>query len=218
MYLKIEEEFKKKSWLRLSQLAFFGIYFLLAIPFGCFFVKYADRNLWLWILLYAVVFYVGVYIFIIAKVHKSKDFFWKNVMDIDINIKLYQMQVHDNDIKLLKDILKKHNINTRPKQLEAIRHYQTLIPRNVIGGSSFLSVLAFSISIIALILDDKVYYNTENLQFIISLLLVVSLLYLIFHLLNKSIFKLFGSAELYKRLESSISEIYMDNEKQPKND
>jgi len=75
VYLTIEEEFKKKSWLRLSQLAFFGIYFLLAIPFGWFFVKYADRNLWLWILLYVVVFYVGVYIFIIAKVHKSKDFF-----------------------------------------------------------------------------------------------------------------------------------------------
>jgi len=50
-------------------------------------------------------------------------------MDIDINIKLYQLQVHDNDIKLLMDILKKHNINTRPKQLEAIRHYQTPIDK-----------------------------------------------------------------------------------------
>ena len=218
MYIKIEEEFKKKSWLRISRIVFFVIYFLLAIPFALLCLQYAEKNLWLWILLYAVVFYVGVYIFIIVRVHKNKDFSWRNIINIDVNVKLYRMQVHDNDIKLLKEILKKHNINTRPKQLEAIRHYQTLIPRNVIGGSSFLSVLAFSISIIALVLDDKIYYNTENLKFIFLMLLVVSLIYIFFYLLNKSIFRLFGSAELYKRLESSISEIYMDNEKISKND
>ena len=164
-------------------------------------------------ILYGVVFYIGVYVFIITKVCKSEDFHWKNVMDIEINTKLYQIQTHDKDIGILKIILKEHNVNTRPKQLEAIRHYQALIPRNIIGGSSFISVLAFAISIIALILDDKVYYNEENLKFIFTFLFVVSLIYLIFYLFNKNIFKLFGSAELYKRLESSISEIYMDNEK-----
>ena len=92
-----------------------------------------------------------------------------NIMDIEINTKLYQIQTHDKDIEILKIILKEHNVNTRPKQLEAIRHYQALIPRNIIGGSSFISVLAFAISIIALILDDKVYYNEENLKFIFTL-------------------------------------------------
>ena len=214
MYLKIEEEFKKKSLLRRSQIAFFSIYFLLAILVAWICMKYVDDNrIWLYIILYGVVFYIGVYVFIITKVCKSKDFHWKNVMDIEINTKLYQIQTHDKDIKILKIILKEHNVNTRPKQLEAIRHYQALIPRNIIGGSSFISVLAFAISIIALILDDKVYYNEENLEFIFTFLFVVSLIYLIFCFLNKNIFKLFGSAELYKRLESSISEIYMDNEK-----
>ena len=214
MYLKIEEEFKKKSLLRRSQIAFFSIYFLLAILVAWICMKYVDDNrIWLYIILYGVVFYIGVYVFIITKVCKSEDFHWKNVMDIEINTKLYQIQTHDKDIEILKIILKEHNVNTRPKQLEAIRHYQALIPRNIIGGSSFISVLAFAISIIALILDDKVYYNEENLKFIFTFLFVVSLIYLIFYLFNKNIFKLFGSAELYKRLESSISEIYMDNEK-----
>ena len=214
MYLKIEEEFKKKSLLRRSQIAFLGIYFLLAFLLAWFCMKYvADNRIWLYILLYGVAFYIGVYIFIITKVCKSEDFHWKNIMDIEINTKLYQMQTHDKDIEILKIILKEHNVNTRPKQLEAIRHYQALIPRNIIGGGSFISVLAFAISIIALILDDKVYYNEENLKFIFTFLLAVSIIYLIFYLLNKNIFKLFGSAELYKRLESSISEIYMDNEK-----
>ena len=214
MYLKIEEEFKKKSLLRRSQIAFLGTYFLLAFLLAWFCMKYVDYNrMWLYILLYGVVFYIGVYVFIIIKVCKSEDFHWKNVMDIEINTKLYQIQTHDKDIEILKIILKEHNVNTRPKQLEAIRHYQALIPRNIIGGSSFISVLAFAISIIALILDDKVYYNEENLKFIFTFLFVVSLIYLIFYLFNKNIFKLFGSAELYKRLESSISEIYMDNEK-----
>ena len=214
MYLKIEEEFKKKSLLRRSRIAFFSIYFLLAILVAWICMKYVDDNrTWLYIILYGVVFYIGVYVFIITKVCKSEDFHWKNVMDIEINTKLYQIQTHDKDIEILKIILKEHNVNTRPKQLEAIRHYQALIPRNIIGGSSFISVLAFAISIIALILDDKVYYNEENLKFIFTFLFVVSLIYLIFYFLNKNIFKLFGSAELYKRLESSISEIYMDNEK-----
>ena len=214
MYLKIEEEFKKKSLLRRSQIAFFSIYYLLAILVVWICMKYVDDNrTWLYIILYGVVFYIGVYVFVITKVCKSKDFHWKNVMDIEINTKLYQIQTHDKDIEILKIILKEHNVNTRPKQLEAIRHYQALIPRNIIGGSSFISVLAFAISIIALILDDKVYYNEENLKFIFAFLFVVSLIYLIFYFLNKNIFKLFGSAELYKRLESSISEIYMDNEK-----
>ena len=214
MYLKIEEEFKKKSLLRRSQIAFLGIYFLLAFLLAWFCMKYvADNRIWLYIILYGVVFYIGVYVFIITKVCKSEDFHWKNVMDIEINTKLYQIQTHDKDIEILKIILKEHNVNTRPKQLEAIRHYQALIPRNIIGGSSFISVLAFAISIIALILYDKVYYNEENLKFIFTFLFVVSLIYLIFYFLNKNIFKLFGSAELYKRLESSISEIYMDNEK-----
>ena len=214
MYLKIEEEFKKKSLLRRSQIAFFSIYFLLAILVAWICMKYVDDNrIWFYIILYGVVFYIGVYVFVITKVCKSEDFHWKNVMDIEINTKLYQIQTHDKDIEILKIILKEHNVNTRPKQLEAIRHYQTLIPRNIIGGSSFISVLAFAISIIALILDDKVYYNEENLKFIFTFLFVVSLIYLIFYFLNKNIFKLFGSAELYKRLESSISEIYMDNEK-----
>ena len=214
MYLKIEEEFKKKSLLRRSKIAFFIIYFLLAILVAWICMKYVDDNrIWLYIILYGVVFYIGVYVFIIIKVCKSKDFHWKNVMNIEINTKLYQIQTHDKDIEILKIILKEHNVNTRPKQLEAIRHYQALIPRNIIGGSSFISVLAFAISIIALILDDKVYYNEENLKFIFTFLFVVSLIYLIFYFLNKKIFKLFGSAELYKRLESSISEIYMDNEK-----
>ena len=214
MYLKIEEEFKKKSLLRRSQIAFFSIYFLLAILVAWICMKYVDDNrIWLYIILYGVVFYIGVYVFIITKVCKSEDFHWKNVMDIEINTKLYQIQTHDKDIEILKIILKEHNVNTRPKQLEAIRHYQALIPRNIIGGSSFISVLAFAISIIALILDDKVYYNEENLKFIFTFLFVVSLIYLIFYLFNKNLFKLFGSAELYKRLESSISEIYMDNEK-----
>ena len=214
MYLKIEEEFKKKSLLRRSQIAFFSIYFLLAILVAWICMKYVDDNrIWLYIILYGVVFYIGVYAFIITKVCKSEDFHWKNLMDIEINTKLYQIQTHDKDIEILKIILKEHNVNTRPKQLEAIRHYQALTPRNIIGGSSFISVLAFAISIIALILDDKVYYNEENLKFIFTFLFLVSLIYLIFYFLNKNIFKLFGSAELYKRLESSISEIYMDNEK-----
>ena len=214
MYLKIEEEFKKKSLLRRSRIAFFSIYFLLAILVALICMKYVDDNrIWLYIILYGVVFYIGVYVFIITKVCKSEDFHWKNVMDIEINTKLYQMQTHNKDIEILKIVLKEHNVNTRPKQLEAIRHYQALIPRHIIGGSSFISVLAFAISIIALILDDKVYYNEENLKFIFTFLFVVSLIYLIFYFLNKNILKLFGSAELYKRLESSISEIYMDNEK-----
>ncbi len=216
MYLKIEEEFKKKSSLRLSQLAFFGTYYLLAVPFACFCIKYVSEKLWLWILLYASVFYIGAYIYIIIKVREFKGFSWKKVFDIDININLYKIQVHDNDIKLLKKILEKHNINTSSKQVEAIRHYQALIPRNIVGGSSFIAVLAFSISVIALLLDDKMYYSEENVQFVFSVLFVISLIYLIFHILNKSVFKLFGSVELYKRLETSISEIYMDDENQLK--
>ena len=121
--------------------------------------------------------------------------------------KIYEC--YQKDIKILVKILKDNSINTRPKTLEAIRHYQTLIPRNLEITSQVISVIAIAISLIALIFDDKIFYSAENLAIALVFFILIIILYLAFRSYNKILLKMFGKYEFYKRLELTLSDIYM---------
>ena len=146
------------------------------------------------------------------------EFSWRNVLDSDINKDIYQMMIHKKDINILKEILYKNKIDTKPKIVETLRHYQTLLPRLVEGGGTFLSVLAVAASILALLLNDSIFNNDTNLKGVLAIFLFISMCYIAYNHVSKNFIRTFGKVELYKRLEASISEIYMNLEESPTKD
>lgn len=225
MYNKIEQEFKEKSKYRKTQVIYVTtiiIYFCLAcvVVYGILFqfksdifIEQVDKKfpyVFLSEIVAIIIFYLFVYTYMIIMTRKNEKFSLLNAFsDHKATINLFWDQVYQKDIKILVKILKENSINTRPKTLEAIRHYQTLIPRNVEITSQIISVIALSISLLALIFDDKIFYSTENLAVVLVCIIFIIILYWTFRSYNKLLLKMFGKTEFYKRLELTLSEIYM---------
>lgn len=225
MYNKIECEFKEKSKYRKIQITYIVtiviyIFLTCVTVFGILFkfqpnifIEQID-NKFVYIFLSEIIsilfFYIMIYIYMAIMTRKNENFsFLSAISDHKMIINLFWEQIYQKDIKILVKILKDNSINTRPKTLEAIRHYQTLIPRNLEITSQVVSVIAIAISLIALIFDDKIFYSAENLAIVLVFIILIIILYLAFRSYNKILLKMFGKSEFYKRLELTLSEIYM---------
>ncbi len=124
-------------------------------------------------------------------------------------VELYQEVMHKKDIKILINILKNAGVNTRPKVLEVLRHYQICLPRKIIGGSQIISILALTISTLAFVFSDILSMSFESQIMTLIIIMFVLFIYLFGYVLNKRIFHYFGEAALYIRIESAVSEIWM---------
>ena len=92
---------------------------------------------------------------------------------------------------------------------EIIKHYQCILPRKVEQSGQLLSILAFVISVLALLLSETVIKSAENIAGAIIILVMVALLYLIAQSFNRNVLKVFSKDSLYERIESSLAEIFM---------
>ena len=214
MYLEIENKFKKNSKIRTSQLLFIVGSLLFAITCSILLnlIK-SEENYWgfyaLILLIGSFVFYVICYIFMFfIGLTKNKRTI-KAFFSISETIQAYQNRLHDEDIKILKEILEEHNINTRPKIEEAIKHYQCLLPRKISQTGQLLSILAFVISTLALLVSETVIASKENVGVILGIILTVVIIYAVIRLIEENIFRMFGNDALYTRIEDSLSEIFM---------
>ena len=94
-----------------------------------------------------------------------------------------------------------------------MHHYRALLPRNIKSHSAWLSVAAFAISVVAILFNDTFFNSNqyeEYLKIAAMLFVIILLVYAIFLMINVSVFQMFGRTELYKRLEASITEIYIN--------
>lgn len=214
MYLQIENKFKKNSKIRTSQLLF--IVGTLALAIICSMLLNlikSEENYWgfytLILLIGSFVFYVicCVFMFFIGLTKDNRTI--KEFFNIKRTIQAYQNRLHDEDIKILKEILEEHKINTRPKIEEAIKHYHCLLPRKISQTGQLLSILAFVISTLSLLVSENVIASTENVSFILGIILTVIIIYAVIRLIEKNIFRVFGKDALYTRIEDSLSEIFM---------
>ena len=215
MYLRIEKEFKKKSKNRRSQLLFvLGVFVystILSIVIA-FFVG-LDKNIGTYLLIMTgslIPFFIGCYIVILVRIGKIEKISFKKILDIDENKNKYHQIIHEEDIKILSEILKENNVNTRPKVQEVIRHYQCLLPRKIISSGQLLAILAFTISVMALLFSEPIMASIGNMQVVLGILLSVIIIYAAIRIMEKNYFRCFGNNELYIRLEASLSEIFMD--------
>lgn len=214
MYNEINSQFYNKSKTTNHQAFFVGIPLLLIILFVVLVICFKDffgsvLNLCLVLLAFCIVALISFYIFIVCSIRKDDEFTWKIVWRILSTINLYRKIMHRKDTELLIQILKEHDVNTRPKVLEAIRHYQCLIPRKIGGYSYILSLFAVCLSIVGIFFQEAILNSESNLFILIFVLALLILLGMLTFLLNEKVFKYFGQNAINERIEMALSEIYM---------
>ena len=210
MYNTIEETFIKESQLRRSQslLILFSVLLMLIEYFWVF--DWLNHQYWLiaFITLFIVLIFVYSFLLFYLKIN-NKGFSLKQAWNIPKVIQLYKQTIHDQDIEILDDILYKNNVTTKEGLKEVMYHYRALLPRSIQTHASWLSVAAFAVSVVALVLSDNFVSSKEYLQIGGLIFLIILLLYGSYCLINTQVIQLFGKTELYKRLESSVTEIYL---------
>ena len=214
MYSKIEEQFKQESKLRMSQILFVLFSLFSSTMYVIFFYDWIMKNYLFAVAVLAVAFYLIVYLFVLIylKVSSNK-FSLKMFWNVPKVIDSYKQNMHKQDIKMLKKILNDNNVKSKDNIKEVMHHYRVLLPRNIKSHSAWLSVAAFAISVIAILLNDTFLNSNQYEEYLkIGGMIFVSILliYAAFLMLNVSVFQIFGKDELYKRLEASITEIYIN--------
>jgi len=206
MYVEIETEFKNKSWSR-SELSFrigLLIFYLASVyisyeRFGIgnrFWYRFA-------VIVIVAILAIQTYVFCMLKKNQKHKPFWKFTTNLDI----YKKEIVESDVKSLIEIIKKFGINTRPKVQELIRHYQTLIPRSIIGTGTILSIIAISISILSLSLSEGNTLSNERLSMLVALSIVIGILYFMIKSINEQLSS-FRRPRIYLYIEQLLAIIY----------
>ena len=214
MYLKIEEKFIQESKLRMSQLLFV-LFLLLSSTIYCLLLyDWIISNCLLAITIMAIAFYSIVYLFVVFYLKVSKKRLpLRKLWNVPNVIEMYKQNMHEQDIKILRKILNDNNVKSKENIKEVMHHYRALLPRNIKSHSAWLSVAAFAISVIAFLLNDTFLQSNEYTEYLKiggMIFFSILLVYAVFLMLNASVFQMFGKDELYKRLEASITEIYIN--------
>ena len=161
-----------------------------------------------WLLFSLICYFVILYVLI-----KNEKIEFKDFLRINENRYKYNELIHSKDILILIDILKNNGINTRHKAGEALRHYQCIIPRNVVSQNQFTNIMALTISILAFFCSDMVFNSFEIVKLSFMIILFVAMSYFMVRIIDMYFFRFFGTIELYKKLELLISEIYIKHYK-----
>ncbi len=219
MYIRIEKEFKKKSKYRKSQLLFalgaFAYATVITLLFSSNFGAIIENNKldsnFIWFLVVGIfMFPIICYIYMLLSIRKQVKITIENAFNYDFVRAEYEQMIHNKDLEVLSNILKDNNINTRPKVQEALRHYQCMLPRKVTSSGTLLSILAFTVSILALIFSETVFMSADVIPIILTIILGVILIYIIVLVITNGYFKAFCKDALYTRIEASLSEIFMN--------
>lgn len=213
MYLQIENEFRQKSrFLKQNLILILCSVALVTVLIAVYNIAEEKNRIavvivgfFIGLFLMWITFYAIIYFKHVNKEKRSFCAFFR----FSTTLHTYQEKIHNEDIQTLKQILKKHKIDTRPKLEEVIKHYQCVLPRKVEQSGQLLSILAFVISVLALLLSETVMKSAENIAEVILILVMVALLYLIAQSFNRNVLKVFSKKSLYERIESSLAEIFM---------
>lgn len=215
MYSKINKKFLEGSNVNQNRGVLITIPLVCAIVAGLiiYFCKIDVFNSYFALILSSVIYVACtlflIYFYIIDQIKDNEEFSFKKLLNFKQNVILFVETLHDKDIKLLIEILKENGINTRPKVHEVLHHYQCLLPRRTIESSQIMAILAFTVSVLTLILQNEVLLNQYKMAVIVMVILVVVLFYLIWNMMNRNIFRAFGKDAFNERMESALSEIWI---------
>lgn len=213
MFGKIEKEYKEKTkyiWRILLLILFIFIY-LLSIIISIFLFE-SDI---LKILFSIFILIISSYIFIVIvniknKVYPKKEFF--KIFYVIYSINKFKEWQKTKNKKVLKEVLKKHGVNTRPKVANILDHYRNQIPKNINEHVTFIAIMSLTFSFITFCFDESLNFLQNKLSIIISICFIAIILYSYISIINMSIISVFSKHGFYIELEDLLTEIYINSE------
>ena len=211
MFQKIEEDFKK-----VSQVIEYRKYYVLALSVvfiiifaTCIDVNDITVNIDL-VFIIMCAFYMLCYVilFIITFVNKQTRI--KDFTKFSLVKSKFDEFIHRDDIESLNKILVKYGVDTRPKVAELLRHYQSIMYKNIKSNGQFISLLALGISLLAFFFSETLLTSYVFLQLSIEILLLIIMCYFLVSTINKNLFSFFGNEKFYERIESYVFEIFVN--------
>lgn len=214
MYSEIEEKFIEETKTRLFQIALVFLGILATICYSFAFYDWIMSHLFLAILILLSLLFIIMYISLLVYLAKEKnDIKVTNFLNVPYIVETYKYTVHEKDIKTLTKILIDNNIKSRDDIKEILSHYRALLPKKIKANSAWLSVSAFAVSVVSIVLNDAFLTSCaydEYIMFATVMFCIILSCYAVYWISNAFIMHIFGKGELYKRLELSISEIYIN--------
>lgn len=211
MFQKIEEDFKK-----VSQVIEYRKYYVVALSIvfiiicaTCIDVTAITVNIDL-VFIIMCAFYILCYVFLFIITFVNKQTRIKDFIKFSLVKSKFDELIHRDDIESLNEILVKYGVNTRPKVAELLRHYQSVMYKNIKSNGQFISLLALGISLLAFFFSETLLTSYVFLQLSIEILLLIIMCYFLVLTINKNLFSFFGNEKFYERIESYVFEIFVN--------
>ena len=211
MFQKIEEDFKK-----VSQVIEYRKYYVLALSVvfiiifaTCINVNDITVNIDL-VFIIMCTFYMLCYVFLFIITFVNKQTRIKDFIKFSLVKSKFDEFIHRDDIESLNKILVKYGVDTRPKVAELLRHYQSIMYKNIKSNGQFISLLALGISLLAFFFSETLLTSYVFLQLSIEILLLIIMCYFLVSTINKNLFSFFGNEKFYERIESYVFEIFVN--------
>lgn len=211
MYKKIENEFIKKSYYKKTEIFILLISILVVVSYviGS---KFTYNNIVLQLILSAIILLINItvfYLYILFNLNRYKEDGKNKIFSFRKNVAEYKQYIHDEDLVLLAIILEQNEINNSKKLEDVLQHYRTITSRNIKKTSDLLGYISLVISLIALFSTDFFTDNIINVGYAITFVILAIMLYWIISSIASIMSLMFGKAELYSRIENTLSEIYI---------
>ena len=212
MFHTIEEKFKSKSNVLKNQIRFIAsIILCLAVEIGiAYFLPKDPTTIIIFAISADILFYLVCYICVVITNRKFIKEPWWKIFDIDHNKSEFSKRLQQKDLVILKEILLENNVNTRDEIKQLITHYQCLLPQRLKRSGITSTVFALVVSIWALLYKESIDYALFNLFLILIVTISIVVLYGATLIIYNEWFKIFGKSALYSRLETALTEIYVN--------
>lgn len=199
MYKKLENDFKKESKYNKESRKFLIIYIVAAL------ISISLKiNFKLNILFMILILIILLFLFLTIK---AAIFDRINILKKDGKIN-YITKVYNNELSLLKNILKKYNLYNEIIIKDFIEHYRKLIPQKI-NSVNVIEVLSIIITIIFGIYDI-VISDDNKLYLIIIIIIFIVMITITYKEIKNTIILLKGEENIYERLEELLNTLYIE--------
>lgn len=199
MYNRVESEFKKESIYNKMSKFLFKRYMIVVIL--VFIVKIIFKMSFFIEMFFTIILF---FLETIIELKISKDI---NILKKDERIN-YSKKAYEEELILLKNILKENDLYNEKMIKDLIEHYRNLIPskKNEINVPELISIIfTIVLGIYSIIKEDE-----KTITIIIAVFIVMLFIIYVYNQIRNIIVMLKGEEDINERLEGLLGEIYSE--------
>lgn len=199
MYNRVESEFKKESIYNKMNKFLFKRYMIVVIL--VFIVKIIFKMSFFIEMFFTIILF---FLETIIELKISKDI---NILKKDERIN-YSKKAYEEELILLKNILKENDLYNEKMIKDLIEHYRNLIPskKNEINVPELISIIfTIVLGIYSIIKEDE-----KTITIIIAVFIVMLFIIYVYNQIRNIIVMLKGEEDINERLEGLLGEIYSE--------